>query len=48
MSTTTIRTCDFCGGVEVRGDRERWGVLHLLDAKRDLCPVCIAKLRAAA
>ena len=55
MSTTTITRCDFCGAGQVPSERERWGVLAvgqlkggtILAPPRDVCPVCIAKMRAA-
>ena len=47
MSTTTIRTCDYCGAAEIRGDRERWAVITVPGKEpRDICPVCLTKLTA--
>lgn len=50
MSTTTIRTCDFCGGAETASDRDRWRILEPKGSipAQDVCPVCVARMRGAA
>ena len=63
MSTTTVKTCDFCGARMIPSDARKWGVLvigpyrqiesekvtsgYVSGESRDVCPVCIAKMRGA-
>lgn len=58
MTTTTVTRCDFCNAAQVPSEKERWGTLMVgpyskgnqtvTAIPRDVCPVCIARMRGAA
>ena len=57
MATSTTTYCDFCNAKQLPTDVERWGVLIIgrqekgpavRGVARDVCPVCIARLRQVA